>query len=147
MANTDLQAYLQLILERFANPKIGDTIARLCFDGSNRQPKFVLPSTRDRVQAGASVTGLALESALWCRYWGGLSEGGQDMQPEDSQADRLRTLAERSKTEPLAFLELQDVFGDLSESKAFQQSFRNALQHLWQHGTANTLQSYLDDRL
>jgi len=145
--NTDLQAYLQLILERFANPKIGDTIARLCFDGSNRQPKFVLPSTRDRLQAGASVTGLALESALWCRYWGGLSEGGQDMQPEDSQADRLRTLAERSKTEPLAFLELQDVFGDLSESKAFQQSFQNALQHLWQHGTANTLQRYLDDQL
>ena len=69
------------------------------------------------------------------------------MQPEDSQADRLRTLAERSKTEPLAFLEMQDVFGDLSESKAFQQSFRNALQHLWQHGTASTLQSYLDDRL
>jgi mannitol 2-dehydrogenase len=145
--NTDLQAYLQLILERFANPKIGDTIARLCFDGSNRQPKFVLPSTRDRLQAGDSVTGLALESALWCRYWGGLSEGGQDMQPEDSQADRLRTLAERSKTEPLAFLELQDVFGDLSESKAFQQSFQNALQHLWQRGTANTLQRYLDDQL
>ena len=145
--NTDLQAYLQLILERFANPKIGDTIARLCFDGSNRQPKFVLPSTRDRLQAGASVTGLALESALWCRYWGGLSEGGKDMQPEDSQADRLRTLAERSKTEPLAFLELQDIFGDLSESKAFQQSFQNALQQLWQHGTANTLQRYLDDQL
>jgi mannitol-1-phosphate/altronate dehydrogenase len=138
---------LQLILERFANPKIGDTIARLCFDGSNRQPKFVLPSTRDRLQAGASVTGLALESALWCRYWGGLSEGGKDMQPEDSQANRLRTLAERSKNEPLAFLELQDVFGDLSESKAFQQSFQNALQHLWQHGTANTLQRYLDDQL
>ena len=145
--NTDLQAYLQLVLERFANPKIGDTIARLCFDGSNRQPKFVLPSTRDRLQAGTSVTGLALESALWCRYWGGFSEGGKDMQPEDSQADRLRTLAERSKSEPLAFLELQDVFGDLSESKAFQQSFQNALQHLWQHGTANTLQSYLDDQL
>ena len=69
------------------------------------------------------------------------------MQPEDSQADRLRTLAERSKTESFAFLELQDVFGDLSESKAFQQSFQNALQHLWPHGTTNTLQSYLDDRL
>ena len=69
------------------------------------------------------------------------------MQPEDSQADRLRTLAERSKTEPLAFLELQDIFGDLSESKAFQQSFQNALQQLWQHGTANTLQRYLDDQL
>jgi mannitol 2-dehydrogenase len=69
------------------------------------------------------------------------------MQPEDSQASRLRKLAERSKTEPLAFLKLQDVFGDLAESEAFQQSFQNALQHLWQYGIANTLQSYLDDQL
>ena len=33
---------------------------RLCFDGSNRQPKFILPSARDRLKAGASVNGLAL---------------------------------------------------------------------------------------
>jgi mannitol 2-dehydrogenase len=51
--DTDLNAYYQLIETRFANPKIGDTIARLCFDGSNRQPKFILPSVADRLR-GAS---------------------------------------------------------------------------------------------
>ncbi len=64
----DLEAYRRTVASRFANPKIGDTIARLCFDGSNRQPKFILPTVRDRLKAGASVKGLALVSALWCRY-------------------------------------------------------------------------------
>ena len=42
--DTDLEDYRQLIARRFANPKIGDTITRLCLDGSNRQPKFILPT-------------------------------------------------------------------------------------------------------
>ena len=58
--NVDLEAYRRKVAERFANPKIGDTVSRLCLDGSNRQPKFILPSARDRLKAGASVRGLAL---------------------------------------------------------------------------------------
>src|SRR5271165_2907205 len=45
----DLEAYRKKVAERFANPKIGDTVSRLCLDGSNRQPKFVLPTVRDRI--------------------------------------------------------------------------------------------------
>ena len=41
--NTNLEAYRAQVASRFANPKIADTIQRLCFDGSNRQPKFILP--------------------------------------------------------------------------------------------------------
>ena len=41
--NVNLDAYRGKVAERFANPKIGDTISRLCLDGSNRQPKFILP--------------------------------------------------------------------------------------------------------
>ena len=65
--DTDLHDYYRLIVRRFANPKIGDTIRRLCLDGSNRQPKFIVPVVRDRLKAGGSIDGLALESALWCR--------------------------------------------------------------------------------
>ena len=57
---SDLEAYRRMVAARFANPKIGDTISRLCFDGSNRQPKFILPAARDRLKAGAGVNGLAL---------------------------------------------------------------------------------------
>ncbi len=66
--DTDLSDYYRLIVRRFSNPKIGDTIRRLAFDGSNRQPKFIVPVAADRLKAGQSVDGLALESALWCRY-------------------------------------------------------------------------------
>lgn len=44
-------AYFEIIERRFANPKIGDTMKRLCFDGSNRQPKFIIPSIADRPSA------------------------------------------------------------------------------------------------
>ena len=55
--DTELGDYFGLIERRFANPKIGDTIRRLCLDGSNRQPKFILPSARARLAEGRSVTG------------------------------------------------------------------------------------------
>src|SRR5688572_6029025 len=79
--DTDLSDYYQLIETRFANPKIGDTITRLCLDGSNRQPKFILPSAADRLRSGASVTGLALVSALWARYCYGATESGAPISP------------------------------------------------------------------
>lgn len=62
--DTDIEAYFQLIERRFSNPKIGDTVRRLCLDGSNRQPKFIVPTIADRLKAGGGVAGLALESAL-----------------------------------------------------------------------------------
>ncbi|MEL6745692.1 MAG: mannitol dehydrogenase family protein, partial [Pseudomonadota bacterium] len=66
--NVSLEAYFAKVLERFSNTQIGDTVQRLCLDGSNRQPKFILPVVEARLQHGHSVDGLALESALWCRY-------------------------------------------------------------------------------
>jgi mannitol 2-dehydrogenase len=145
--NTDLTEYLALIERRFANPRIGDTIARLCQDGSNRQPKFILPSTFDRLQRGQSVTGLALESALWCRYWGGNSENGEEFAYEDVQQIRLREAAVQAKQRPTAFLELDDIFGTVAPHAVFRDAFETALRSLWEHGTATTLQRYLDQQL
>ena len=39
------------IMSDMAAGKIGDTIPRLAFDGSNRQPKFIVPSVRDALAA------------------------------------------------------------------------------------------------
>ena len=73
-----LEDYFQLIERRFSNPKIGDTMRRLCLDGSNRQPKFILPADRRPARRPAEgVTGLALDSALWCRYCFGATDSGK----------------------------------------------------------------------
>ena len=63
-------------MQRFSNPEIADTERRLCLDGSNRQPKFILPSIRDALAAGGNIDGLALVSALWCRYCFGTEDDG-----------------------------------------------------------------------
>ena len=145
--DTCLDDYFGLIERRFSNPKIGDTIPRLAQDGSNRQPKFILPSTADRLAKGLDVVGLALVSALWCRYFEGRSDSGKSIVFNDPNAERLHATALRSKQDPLAFLELSDIFGSVGTDPLFRQRFEIALNALRGDGTAETLKRYLEGRL
>ena len=145
--NTNLEAYRAQVARRFANPKIADTIQRLCFDGSNRQPKFILPSVRDRLKSGASVKGLALVSALWCRYCYGETESGKPIAPNDPSWERLQAAAKQARSDPLAFLKLRDIFGELAENPSYVGAFSRALSALWARGVRSTLADYLSDAL
>lgn len=144
---TDLAAYFRLIAGRFANPRIGDTIPRLCLDGSNRQPKFIVPSQRDRLRQGLDVTGLALVSALWCRYCAGVDDAGRPIPPNDAAAGRLRSLALAARENPAAFLDgLDEIFADVGRSPVFREAFGRHLDALWAGGTASVIASYLGTR-
>lgn len=145
--DTDLNHYLALCEQRFANPKIGDTIRRLALDGSNRQPKFIIPSALDRVRAGHSVQGLALVSALWCRYCFGTTDSGADIAPNDPAWDRLTAQSARARQTPGAWLEMSDIYGPLGADPSFRTAFSTALDALWTLGTAPTLELYLAGRL
>ncbi len=139
----DLDAYRKKVAERFANPKIGDTISRLCLDGSNRQPKFILPSVRDRLAGGASVKGLALVSAMWCRYCYGESESGKTIPPNDPSWDRLQAAARPARSDPRAFLAMHDIFGELADNPIYFGAFSEALSSLWTNGVRATVTGYL----
>ena len=145
--NTDLNDYFKLIGRRFSNPKIGDTISRLCLDGSNRQPKFILPSASDRLKAGQSVTGLALVSAFWCRYCYGETDSGKAIAPNDPSWTRLTAEAKRAKENPRAWLEMTDIFGELSRDPSYVDAFSHALNTIWSIGTKSTLEAYLGGTL
>jgi mannitol 2-dehydrogenase len=139
-----LEEYYQLIERRFSNPKIGDTVRRLCLDGSNRQPKFIIPTIADRLKAGAGITGLALESALWCRYCYGTTDTGKAIEPNDPNWDRMQATARAAKDDPSAWLAMEDIYGEVGRSPVFAAAFAEALSALWSQGTAATLQRYLD---
>ena len=146
--DTNLEDYYKLIVRRFANPKIGDTVSRLCLDGSNRQPKFIIPTIADQLKAGRSVTGLALESALWCRYCYGETDSGKPIAPNDpSQWDRLQTHAKRAKADAGAWLEMTDIYGDVAKSATFREAFSKTLAMLWTDGTKVTLERYIANQL
>ena len=145
--NTDLAQYGRLIEERCANPKIGDTVRRLCLDGSNRQPKFIVPTIADRVEAGAGLAGLALESALWCRYCAGETQSGAPIAPNDPNWERLVPVAKAARSDPDAWLGMKEIYGAVGSAPAFRSAFATALTALWSDGTEPTLQRYLDDAL
>jgi mannitol 2-dehydrogenase len=144
--STNLDQYRELIARRFANPKIGDTITRLCFDGSNRQPKFILPTVRARREAGQGVAGLALVSALWCRYCHGSTETGRTVAPNDDNWARLQAHAKRAKDTPEAYLEMTDIFGANAGDPEYVAAFSKALRSLWSKGVRPTLDDYLNGR-
>nr|WP_316650861.1 mannitol dehydrogenase family protein [uncultured Gellertiella sp.] len=145
--DTSLGDYFALIERRFSNPRIGDTIPRLAQDGSNRQPKFILPSTADRLAKGEGITGLSLVSALWCRYFEGTSDSGATITFNDVQSDSLHRAALASRTDPMAFLVPDEIFGAVNRDERFRKAFAHALHTLHQQGTAATLKLYLDNKL
>jgi mannitol 2-dehydrogenase len=141
--DTDIPAYLNLIIDRFSNPMIADTTARLCLDGSNRQPKFIAPSLRDNLAAGHLPQGLTLLSALWCRYCAGTTDSGAVTLPNDPDWDALQTRARDAKSDPSAWLGLTNVYGDLARHSGFDAAFATHLRALWSDGTEATLKRYL----
>jgi mannitol 2-dehydrogenase len=134
----DFRAYLDTCIERFGNEAVGDTIARLCLDGSNRQPKFVLPTLRDRLAAGAPIEGLALEIALWRAYCAG---GGAPGAPviEDERAARLHSAA---KGAPEAFLEIGEIFGDLRQDPRVVAAVTAAAAQIEGDGVRGAIRAY-----
>jgi mannitol 2-dehydrogenase len=141
--DTVIAEYYQLIVQRFSNPEIADTERRLCLDGSNRQPKFIVPSIRDALAAGGKVDGLALVSALWCRYCAGTEDDGTVIPPNDPNWDRLQPLALAAKSNPQAWLDgLTTVYGDVATNPRFTAAFAHWLPRLWAQGTAATLTAY-----
>ncbi|AWD21410.1 mannitol dehydrogenase family protein [Fuscovulum blasticum] len=140
---TDISAYYGLIVQRFSNPEVADTERRLCLDGSNRQPKFIVPSIRDALAAGGSVAGLALVSALWCRYCYGETDSGAPIAPNDPNWDALQALARQAKADPMVWLSQRTIYGDLADDPRFASAFTDALTRLWRDGTARVLSAYI----
>jgi mannitol 2-dehydrogenase len=140
---TNLEGYSKLIERRFANPSIRDTIGRLCYDGSNRQPKFILPSAADRMKNGQPVIGLALVAAFWCRYCYGETDSGSPIPPNDPDWGRLQAQAKRARTHPRLWLEMTDLFGETGRNAGYVAAFSTALESIWAKGTRETLAGYL----
>lgn len=141
---TDLSDYKALIVERFSNPEVADTVRRLCLDGSNRQPKFIIPSIRDRRAAGASFDGLILLSALWCRYCYGTTCSGAGIAPNDPNWERLTAVAAQAKDRPAAWLEMEDIYGALGRDPVVAAAFTEALNTVWARGARAAIADYLE---
>jgi mannitol 2-dehydrogenase len=140
---TTPEDYMSLIERRFSNPAIRDTTRRVAFDGSSRQPGFILVSVRDGLAAGGPVTGLALVSAIWARYCLGTREDGSTIEPNDPLWDLLTRTATVARDNPQAWLGMRQLYGDLGDAPAFAEPFAGWLERIYADGLERTLRSYL----
>lgn len=137
----DLDDYKATLIERFANPKIGDQLVRLCSDGSSKMPKFILGSIRDQLQMGGSIESLSLTVAAWCRYLVGQDDQNRSIAINDRLADTLTAQARLGKTDPRPLLNVFEVFGDLGQSSRFVDAVERQLRRLYEVSVKETLRT------
>ncbi|MEP1934427.1 MAG: mannitol dehydrogenase family protein [Roseibium sp.] len=135
-------AYIDLIDRRFSNPDIVDTTRRVAFDGSSRHTGFVLPIIRDGLASGTSIEGLTLVEALWARMCEGTREDGTSIEPNDPSWDDLTKSAKAARQRPRAWLEQQQIYGDLVDNTVFVETFERWLSALWESGCEAVLEDF-----
>jgi mannitol 2-dehydrogenase len=135
----DLAAYHHQLIQRFASPAIQDTLARLVAEGSERIPKFLLPVIREQVGRGGEIQHSALVVAAWSMYVEAAHEG-RFPSLVDPRAARLTAAALRERQQPGAFLELEDIFGDLAHDGRFRAAYLAGRESLQRLGALGALQ-------
>ncbi|MCS5715754.1 mannitol dehydrogenase family protein [Herbiconiux sp. CPCC 205716] len=136
----DLREYRRVLLERFSNPAIRDTLARLCADSSNRIPKFVVPSILENRAAGRPVEFGAAVLASWARYAIGVDESGGPIHVVDVNGAERRRAAERERSDAGAFLRDTRMFGALASDRDFVDAFHRLFISICDDGARATYQ-------
>ncbi|ASK19493.1 mannitol dehydrogenase family protein [Halomonas sp. N3-2A] len=137
----DLETYRLTLIERFANPQIKDTLARLCAESSDRIPKWLVPVIRQQLALGGEIKRSAAVVASWARYAEGVDEQGEAIDIVDRLREPLMAIATNNRTNPAAFVENRELFGDLADQPRFLNAYLKSLTSLHQRGTRATLEA------
>lgn len=140
--DVDLADYRRTLIERFANPEVRDTLARLCAESSDRIPKWLVPVIKHNLEHDGQIDRSALVVASWARYAEGVDEQGEPIEVVDRYKDRVMAAAARQQEEPLAFLEDETFFGDLRHDERFAAAYTHFLERLHEVGARTTLEDH-----
>jgi len=140
----NLAGYKRSLLTRFANPRVGDALQRLCRRGSTKMPAYLLPSLTEAIERGLPHEKLTLAVAAWVRYLRGTDFEGNRIEVEDEMKATLQPLARSEDIRSL--LGVRSVFGALGENEDFVEGLETALRGLDRRGPAAAIEACLADR-
>jgi mannitol 2-dehydrogenase len=135
----DLEGYKTQLIERFSNPGVRDTVARLCNESSDRIPKWLLPVVREQLAGGGHIEFSAAIVASWARYAEGVDEQGEPIDVADRIRERVMASAAEYPRDRHSFLRDRDIFGELIEDEHFVTAYDRALDLLHRVGARRTL--------
>jgi mannitol 2-dehydrogenase len=136
-------AYKDKLIDRFSNRNIGDTILRLCEDGSKKLPNFCMKPLAAVIKQGGVGDAITLGLAGWARFLSGTDEAGAKIPIQDPAGSGLLPLAKNALTEPRKFLEVAGMNGlDENEMNALAGRFRTRLEALYKDGAKKVLHDF-----
>ena len=138
----DLDAYRHALIERFANPEVRDTIARIAINASDKIPKWLLPVVHANLASSGEISRSAAVVASWARFAEGRDEQGQPIEVVDLLKDELRAIAVQNREKPTIFIENRAIFGDLSQNPRFVDAYLKALNSLYAVGALETIKRF-----
>ena len=139
------EKYFESILNRFLNPEIKDTTRRVAFDGSSRHSLFLVPSINDSIKNKMPLKGLALVQALWAKMCQGVREDNSMIENNDPIWEILNTYAIEAKKNPLKWLDIKEVYGNLDHDQSFKELFINWFNSLEELGVEKTIIKYFTE--
>ena len=83
-----------------------------------------------------------MKNQTWSRYCLGTRENGQPIEPNDPRWDLLKERAKESVSNPLAWLELRQIYGDLGKNVAFADAFGRWRKMIGSEGVVAALRAY-----
>ncbi len=136
LPGVDLVAYKRMLIERFANTAIKDTVERVNTDAP---VNLLVDPIRAQLHAGGEVTLLALALAAWFRRIRGEDEQGRPIELRHPMAAVLREKAAEGGPDPRPLLSIRALFGELGEDARLVEPLGRWLASLYAVGSLGTL--------
>ena len=138
----DLAAYQQTLLDRLANPRMADQLARLARRGSSKIPNYLLPSVRAALDEERPHHLLCLAVAGWLRFLRGTDYAGEETPVAGPRMD-LVPVAREAGSDAAPLLSEQAVFDSIGRDPRFADCVQEALTALEEQGPREVIERFL----
>ena len=146
----DLEEYKDTLIERFSNPNIKDSLARICSESSAKLPKFLIATINENLAAGRDCSLATLVIATWCLYSDKqVNQALETLDIQDAMHDELAEYAHKTTEDKLAFLRINSLFADLIEQPALSKAYSEAIDELYspESNIKNIMKNTLSQKL
>ncbi|MCL4117735.1 UNVERIFIED_CONTAM: hypothetical protein GTU68_062377 [Idotea baltica] len=140
----NLSDYKDSLEERFANPNIKDSVARICSESSAKLPKFLIATIHENLAAGGNITLATLVIVAWCYYHDKtVDENGNSLEIIDAQTNKLHEAAKRTGKDSLAFIKRKSLFGNLAHNERFTSTYSKLVKEVYKTNNIKVIMKQL----
>jgi fructuronate reductase len=151
LARSDLPAYRDALLQRFANPEVRHGVHQIASDSSKKIGLRWVPSILAQLQAGAPVSHHAFAAAAWMRYCSGRDDQGLSYVINDPQAELMQGIAQSNQADVektvTAYMRVESIWGpSLAGNTRWENAVARWLHAINSEGVGRALQILVDER-